>query len=84
MSSLDLTLPGTSLHNRSMTATQFPVPKEDSMKFQVGDKVTTEYGSGVVEESSHRRVFIRLDDGDAINVAVGTYGYGRIVMEEVR
>lgn len=50
------------------------------MKFKVGDKVTTEYGSGVVEESSHRRVFIRLDEGDTINVAVGTYGYDRIVM----
>ena len=54
-------------------------PKEGSpMKFQIGDKVTTEYGPGVVEESSRRRVFIRLDDGDTINVAVGTYGYDRI------
>ena len=52
------------------------------MKFQVGDKVTTEYGSGVVKESSHRRVFILLDDGATINAVVGTYGYGRIVKVE--
>lgn len=52
------------------------------MKFQVGDKVTTEYGSGVVKESSPRRVFILLDDGSSINVVTGTYGYDRITKVE--
>lgn len=44
----------------------------------VGDRVETEYGTGVVAESSPRRVFIQLDDGQTLNVATGTYGYERI------
>lgn len=48
------------------------------MKFQTGDRVSTEYGLGTVQESSYRRVFIELDEGGPINVVVGTPGYGRI------
>lgn len=46
----------------------------------VGTRVTTEYGPGKVSESSARRVFIELDDGQCLNVATGTPGYGRIVV----
>ena len=46
--------------------------------FAVGLRVLTEWGPGVVMESSGRRVFISLDDGGSINVATGTPGYGRI------
>lgn len=47
--------------------------------FQVGQLVHTEYGSGVVRESSARRVFIVLDDEvGTLNVATGTPGYQRI------
>ena len=46
--------------------------------FAVGERVETEYGAGVVRESSYRRVFIVLDDGQPLNVATGTYGYERI------
>ena len=46
--------------------------------FAVGERVQTEYGAGVVRESSARRVFIVLDDGQPLNVATGTYGYERV------
>lgn len=45
---------------------------------KIGQKVETEFGPGVVEESSGRRVFVRLADGGSINVATGTPGYERI------
>lgn len=46
--------------------------------FQIGQRVKTEFGAGVVEESSSRRVFVVLDEGGSINVATGTPGYSRI------
>lgn len=49
--------------------------------FDVGERVSTEFGSGVVAESSARRVFIRLDNDETINVATGTPGYSRIRAE---
>jgi hypothetical protein len=49
--------------------------------FQINQRVSTEFGAGVVSESSTRRVVIDLDSGDRINVATGTPGYGRITAE---
>lgn len=49
---------------------------------EVGQRVQTEYGTGIVRESSPRRAFIVLDDGQPLNVQTGTYGYERI--ERVR
>lgn len=46
--------------------------------FRTGQKVSTEWGNGVVRESSHRRVYIELDNGEAINIVTGTPGYRRI------
>lgn len=46
----------------------------------VGQQVSTEYGTGVVSHSSGRRVVVALDNGETINVAVGTPGYDRIVV----
>ena len=46
--------------------------------FAVNQTVTTEYGNGTVIASSGRRVAIRLETGDIINVATGTPGYNRV------
>ena len=46
--------------------------------FTIGQKVSTEYGFGVVTESSHRRVVILLDSGESLNIITGTFGYERI------
>lgn len=46
--------------------------------FYIGQQVTTEFGAGVVRESSPRRVFVELDNGESINVVTGTPGYDRI------
>lgn len=48
---------------------------------QTGERVVTEFGAGVVTDSSARRVVIRLDAGDVLNVVTGTPGYGRIVRD---
>lgn len=46
--------------------------------FEIGQRVVTEYGPGVVRESSARRVYVVLDEGGWINVQTGTPGYDRI------
>jgi hypothetical protein len=51
------------------------------MLLPLNARVSTEYGQGVVTHSSGRRVVVALDSGEAINVAVGTFGYARIVVE---
>lgn len=48
---------------------------------QVGSRVRTEFGDGVVDQISTRRVFIVLDCGDTLNVATGTPGFYRIKMQ---
>ncbi|HMM95387.1 hypothetical protein [Phycicoccus sp.] len=45
---------------------------------EVGERVSTEFGPGEVTDSSDRRVAIKLDNGDTINVVTGTPGYDRI------
>lgn len=56
-----------------------PDPRKGAAgRMEVGERVTTEFGPGEVTDSSERRVVIKLDDGDTINVANGTPGYGRI------
>lgn len=46
--------------------------------FTIGQRVSTEYGTGQVHASSARRVAVALDNGEWINVVVGTPGYYRI------
>ena len=45
----------------------------------VDQHVSTEWGYGIVVESSYRRVVVALEDGGSINVQTGTPGYDRIM-----
>jgi len=49
------------------------------LRFNTGDHVITEFGAGVVTHSSGRRVVVDLGAQGSINVAVGTFGFDRIV-----
>ena len=44
----------------------------------VGQRVTTEFGDGLVTNSTSRSVTIKLDSGEEINVQTGTPGFERI------
>lgn len=47
-----------------------------------GDRVTSEFGTGVVLDRTRRSLTYQLDaGGPPINVAVGTPGYFRVVRE---
>lgn len=47
-------------------------------RLNVGDRVESEFGTGVVTEHTNRSVSYRLDSGETLNVVIGTPGYDRI------
>lgn len=46
--------------------------------FAVDQHVMTDWGYGIVTESSARRVVIALEGGQYLNIVTGTPGYDRI------
>lgn len=47
-------------------------------RFSKGDKVTSEYGPGVVADITDRSVTVKLDSGETLNIQRGTPGYDRL------
>ena len=67
-----------------VTRTEALGPKEAPMTTRspiVGDRVSTEWGGGVVADLSSRRIVVALDSGETLNVVVGTPGFFRITVE---
>lgn len=52
-----------------------------TVHLQPGDRVSSEYGNGVVEIHTVRHLVYRLDNGEPINVVTGTPGYYRVQPE---
>ena len=44
----------------------------------IGAHVVTEWGYGIVQASSTRRIVIALESGETLNIVAGTPGYARI------
>lgn len=49
--------------------------------FEAGQRVVTEWGTGVVQEFTHRRILIDLDgETSPLNIVTGSPGFYRIAL----